>query len=93
VVVVIIAATTVYIIFVNIESSIPAGSCVPIDVDIAISPTQDNIISIILPVGRTYNIYLVTYTDADLLATHPARFTCAVSTEVFTGVSHGLYYY
>jgi hypothetical protein len=60
VVVVIIAATTITAIFVHIEPSLPAGSCVLIYVDIAIFPTQDNIIPIILPAGRIYTIYLVT---------------------------------
>jgi|TARA_B110000967_G_C18521419_1_gene381233 hypothetical protein len=78
VVVVIIAATTVTAIFVHIEPSLPAGSCVLIDVDIAIFPTQDNIIPIILPAGRIYTIYLVTYTNTDVLATHPVIFTCTV---------------
>ena len=92
VVVVIIAATTITAIFVHIEPSLPAGSCVLIDVDIAIFPTQDNIIPIILPAGRTYNICVVTYTEIDVLATHPARFTCAVPIEVLSGVCCGQYY-
>lgn len=83
VVVVIIAATTITAIFVHIEPSLPAGSCVLIDVDIAIFPTQDNIIPIILPAGRIYTIYLVTYTNTDVLATRPVIFTCTVPIGVY----------